>query len=75
MILKTNASARQLPSRHLLIPCILLLPRLNPSPQEYILHCHELRGQLEQALSAKGVAGAPPSPALPFFDLLAHPAA
>ncbi|PSC68490.1 hydroxylamine reductase [Micractinium conductrix] len=43
--------------------------------KEYILHCHELRGQLEQALSAKGVAGAPPSPALPFFDLLAHPAA
>jgi hypothetical protein len=45
-------------------------------PQEYVNQCHELRDGIEALVRAKGVEASPVTPSnLPWFDLLAHPAA
>lgn len=44
--------------------------------KEYVNQCHELREGIESLVRAKGVEASPATPTnLPWFDLLAHPAA
>ncbi len=55
---------------------LLPSPPLSSFPQEYVSQCHELRDGIESMVRAKGVEASPTTPAnLPWFDLLAHPAA
>jgi hypothetical protein len=59
------------------LPQPAYLQRLFPRvPQEYISLAHSLRDGIEQSLRSKGIDASPATPAnLPWFDLLAHPAA
>ena len=60
--------------------CCCHTPTLHSPPlphlQEYISTCQSLREGLEKSLRDKGIDASPPAPVnLPWFDLLAHPAA